>query len=305
MTDPKHLKADLLLLLVTLLAAGGWIFSKEALVGMPPMMFIGVRFALASSVLCIAGRQQWSGLTSRDYRAAAIVGLLFTVAMMLWITGLQRATHIGEGAFITSLSSVLVPMIALSLFGQAQPRIIWLALPVAVAGFALLALGHAGSGVGFQLEAAQLYFLAAALALALQMIFNSRAVQHMPALLLTAIQLMVVGVCTSLVSIFTEQWPAVISLEVAGWFIASTFIATSFRFFIQTYAMSLAPVSHAAMILTLEPVWTALLAAAWLGESMSPLQLLGCSLIFLALMINRWRWLVVLVRSAGQQRPRL
>jgi hypothetical protein len=35
-------KADLLLLVVTLLAAAGWMFSKEALQGLPPLLFIGV-----------------------------------------------------------------------------------------------------------------------------------------------------------------------------------------------------------------------------------------------------------------------
>ena len=300
MMRQQHVKADLLLLLVSLLAAAGWIFSKEALAGMPPMLFIGSRFILASVVLCIVGRNQWAALCSKDYKAAIVVGLLFAVAMMLWVTGLQTADHLGEGAFITSLSNILVPLIALSLFAQAQPRTIWLALPVAVAGFACLALGGSSLASGFHLEPAQLYFLAAALALALQMIYNSRAVQHMPALLLTAIQLMVVGLCTMLLSVFTEQWPTGMSLEIAGWFFASTFIATSFRFFIQTYAMSLTPVSHAAMILTLEPAWTALIGAAWLGETMSGLQLLGCSLIFSALIINRWQWLRLLVRSNGK-----
>ena len=40
---------------------------------------------------------------------------------------------------------------------------------------------------------------------------------------------------------------------------------------------------------------TALLAAAWYGETMSLLQLAGCSLIFAALLINRWYWVRKLV----------
>ncbi|TMW74694.1 EamA family transporter, partial [Thauera sp. UPWRP] len=45
---PKHgasasgqrFEADLLLTLTTVIAAAGWIFSKEALAGMPPLIFI-------------------------------------------------------------------------------------------------------------------------------------------------------------------------------------------------------------------------------------------------------------------------
>ncbi len=44
-------KADLLLVLTTILAAAGWIFSKESIQGLPPFGFIGLRFILASFVV--------------------------------------------------------------------------------------------------------------------------------------------------------------------------------------------------------------------------------------------------------------
>ncbi|HCT8922965.1 TPA: EamA/RhaT family transporter, partial [Klebsiella variicola] len=37
-------KSESLLLLVTLCAGAGWIFSKEALGALPPVFFIAVRF---------------------------------------------------------------------------------------------------------------------------------------------------------------------------------------------------------------------------------------------------------------------
>ena len=39
-------EADGLLMLTTVIAAAGWIFSKEALAGMPPLIFVGLRFAI-------------------------------------------------------------------------------------------------------------------------------------------------------------------------------------------------------------------------------------------------------------------
>ena len=39
--------------------------------------------------------------------------------------------------------------------------------------------------------------------------------------------------------------------------------------------------------MVVEPVWVALLAAGWLGETMSATQLAGCALIFGSLLINR------------------
>ena len=52
MSEQRHpLKADLILVGATLVAAAGWIFSKESLAGLPPLLFVGVRFLLAGVVL--------------------------------------------------------------------------------------------------------------------------------------------------------------------------------------------------------------------------------------------------------------
>lgn len=294
MSDTQTFRADALLLLVTLLAAAGWIFSKEALAGMSPLLFIGVRFTLASTILCIASGNRWRRLSVDGFRAATGVGILFALSMMLWIMGLHHAHHVGEGAFITSLGTVMVPIVALAIYRDQQPRTMWLAIPIAVLGFFCLSLNN-GLDKVFQLELGQLYFLSAAIIFAFHMNANSRAVQHVPALILTAIQLMFVGVAALLVSSLLEPMPTSLPpVPIVGWLLASAIIATSLRFLIQTYALGLAPVSHAAMILTLEPVWTALLAVLWLGESMNGLQLVGCSLIFAALLINRWQWILAL-----------
>ena len=59
------------------------------------------------------------------------------------------------------------------------------------------------------------------------------------------------------------------------------------RFLLQLLGQSLTTPSHAALIMMLEPVWTALAAAWWFGETMSALQLVGCGLIFMALVVSR------------------
>ncbi|MBL4584491.1 MAG: DMT family transporter [Pseudomonadales bacterium] len=297
MQNNQYLKADVLLLLVTVLAALGWIFSKEALGGMPPLLFLGTRFLLASAVLFVMGGKRWRTLTVPQFLTSSKVGILLAAAMMLWITGLFHGTHVGEGAFIASLGTVLVPVVAFLVYGESQPKVMWLALPIAVVGFATLALGRNQQELSFELELGQLYYLAAAVVFAFQMNINSRAVQHVPALMLTAIQLMFVGVLSTLASYFLEIWPVQVPLDILVWLVLSVFIASSLRFLIQTYALGLAPVSHGAMILTLEPVWAAIFAMLWLGESMTGLQLLGCGLIFSALIINRWQWVVMWFRK--------
>ena len=292
MPNQHHLKADFLLVIVTLLAAAGWIFSKETLQGMPPILFIGIRFLLAGLVLAMLGLRAFKKLSAQALKRSLMTGTVFAIAMMFWIMGLFNAEHVGEGAFITSMGVVLVPIMARWIFGDTPPLSTWMALPVAISGLALLSLDN-----GLHLDSGQLFFLAAATIFALHFNLNTRMVAEVPALVLTSIQLMVVGMVALMVSWHVEEWPIELSGNIWGWLLASAIIATSLRFYLQTFAQGLAPASHAAVILTIEPIWTTLLAGWWFGEIMSTVQLAGCGLIFSALLINRWQWVKLALRG--------
>lgn len=288
MPDPivrAPLRADLLLLLVTLLAASGWIFSKEALNGLPPLLFIGSRFLLAGLILAAFAGPALRRLSRGDLLAGAGVGVLFSGALTLWILGLYHSHHLGESAFINSLGILLVPVVARLLFGDRPPRTTWVALPVALVGFGLLSLN-----AGFRIEPGQWLIAGSAVLFSLLINTNSRVVRRLPALPLTVLQLVTVGFVLGLASLAVEPWPARVDGITLGWLAASVLLASTLRFFLQVHAQGLTTPSHAAVILMLEAVWTALLAAAWYGETMTLLQLAGCGLIFAALLINRWYW---------------
>ena len=294
-------KSDLLLVVVTLMAAISWIFSKEAVLLMPPLMFMALRFLLAGSVLAVIAWPSLKRLSLDQFKRSAGVGLVFGVAMSFWVMGLFHVTHIGEGAFLTSLGEVIVPVIARVIFQEAQPLSTWFAIPVAVGGLALLSLKN-----GFRPEIGQVFFVVAAFIFALYFTLNTRAANQrtvinrrgesvekhrVPALPLTTIALLTVGTVTLTESVLLEPWTPTLenfSGILAGWVIASAVVGTAGRFLLQTYAQSLATHSHGVVILVLEPVWVALFAAGWFSESMSTTQLAGCGLIFLALLINRW-----------------
>lgn len=292
-------QADALLLLVTTLAAGGWIFSKEALAGMPPLLFIGTRFLLAGVILLGFAWPTLRHLPARRIRRGLLVGVLFSAAIAFWVLGLHHSQHLGESAFINSLGILLVPVVARLLFGDRPPRSTWVALPVALLGFALLSLN-----AGFNVEASQLLMVCAALCFALLINVNTRVVRNVPALPLTTLQLISVGVVLTGLSLVVEHQPLALSPSILGWLMTSVLLASSLRFFLQIKAQSMTTPSHAAVILMLEAVWTALFAAWWFGETMTALQLLGCSLIFMALLINRWHWArKVLLRWLPGGRP--
>lgn len=277
------LKADALLIIVTLLAAVSWMFSKEAVNEMPPLLFIGSRFLLAGVFLALFSQRSLIGLNPKQWIASAQVGILFGTSMCLWIFGLFHAENLGEGAFITSIASILVAPISYLIFKAKVEKSNWVALPVAFIGLGLLGLEN-----GFHPEKSQLFFLGAAILLSMTFILNGRAAVRMSATALTAISLSFVGIMGILISANMETWPEAATGSMVQWLLLSALVGTAARFLLQTYAQGLTTPSHAAVIMILEPIWTALIAAFWFNERMSELQLIGCSLIFAALLINRW-----------------
>ncbi|MGC8119132.1 DMT family transporter [Marinobacter sp. VGCF2001] len=294
-------KSDIYLVLVTLLAAVGWMFSKEAVLMMPPLMFMAARFLIAGTFLAMLALPSLCKLGRDQVIRSLGVGFVFGIAMTCWIMGLYHTDSMGEGAFLTSLGVVIVPIIARAVFAEQQPLSTWLAIPIAVAGLALLSLEN-----GFRPDPGQLYFVLAATIFALYFTLNTRAANQrtvvdkhgnhlekrkVPALPLTAIALLTVGTVTFAQSALSEHWTRTLTNPpptLYGWVLASALVATAGRFLLQTYAQSLSANSHGVVILVLEPVWVALFAVAWFGETMSPLQLGGCALIFAALLVNRW-----------------
>lgn len=301
-------KSDLMLVGVTLLAAVSWIMSREAVLLMPPLLFMSLRFLLAGGLLAVIGHASLRAMDRAALRRAAEVGSVFAVAMSCWVMGIFTGSHVGEGAFLTSLGVVIAPVIGRLLFGERLPRAMWLALPMAATGLALLSLRH-----GFRPEAGQVFYLTSAFIFALFFHLNlhaatgrpqrRRTVAAIPPIALTAVVLTMVGLVSGLFSLLFEPWTPTFSHftpAMAGWIVASAVVGTAMRFLLQTYAQSLSSHAHGVVIMVVEPVWVALLAAAWLGESMSGIQLAGCALIFGSLLVNRAGPVRDWIRSRGQ-----
>lgn len=307
-------QSDLLLVAVTLLAALGWVFSKESIALMPPLLFMGIRFLLAAIFLACIGSTQLRQLTAQHVVRSARVGTVFGVAMLFWVLGLAHSESMGEGAFLTSLGVLLVPLVARLCFAEPVSSSTWLALPVALSGMALLSMAN-----GFVVNSGQLLYLLAALCFALFFTLNSRAVtvtarakqgQHGSAelsavhpLALTTISLTTVGLVTLTAALLLESGQALAvqwSPALWAWLLASALLGTAVRFWLQTYAQSLTSQTSGAVLLILEPIWVALFAALWFGETLTFLQVLGCLVIFLALLVNRWQTVRSIVLRRGK-----
>ncbi|WP_421248643.1 DMT family transporter [Aeromonas jandaei] len=286
----------LLMVLVTLLAAAGWLFSKEAIRELPPAAFIGSRFLLAALLLLpLAWLREPPPNRPQIVRAVGC-GILLGASLLLWVTAISQSDALGSGAFIMSVATLMAPLAARAAFRAKPGRHYWLTLPIAIAGLLLLS-----SSTHWGVSLSLFWFLAAATTLGIQLAVHRHFAQSIAPTWLTCIQLAMTGLLGTLISLLTEQWPeAGVSHGIWGWFAASVLIATTLRYWLLTHALSKMTTAHAALMMLLEPVWTLILSTFFYSEPLGGAKLVGAGLVLGALVLYQ---LPLLLRSARLKTP--
>jgi len=280
----RQRQADLLLIAATVIAACGWIFSREAIAGMPVFAFLGLRFFFAALLLLPfcrglrVERQHWPRMI--------ISGLWFALNLCLWIYSVSTTPSLGEGAFIMSLSMLFVPLTAWVMMKARPARAYWECLPIAVVGLGLLSL-H----MPIQFHPSQGWFLLTALVQSIWFCYTSKSAREVPLIPLTTVQLGITGLVGLGISAAVESWSQPFTLPTFGWLLASIVIATSLRFGLQMKGQKYAAVASAAIIMVLEPLLTVIAAALWYGEQLPLQKIIGGLLILVAQLWFRWRML--------------
>ncbi len=296
MATPMNRTPLLLMVLVTLLAAAGWLFSKEAIRELPPAAFIGSRFLLAALLLLPLAWLREPLPTRAQLVRAAGCGTLLGASLLLWVTAISQSDALGSGAFIMSVATLMAPLAAWGAFRAKPGRHYWLTLPIAIAGLLLLS-----SSTHWGVSLSLFWFLAAATTLGIQLAVHRHFAQSIAPTWLTCIQLAMTGLLGTLLSLLTEQWPeAGVSHGIWGWFAASVLIATTLRYWLLTHALSKMTTAHAALMMLLEPVWTLLLSTLFYSEPLGSAKLAGAGLVLGALVLYQ---LPLLLRSARLKTP--
>lgn len=274
---------ELTLLGVTALAAVGWLVSKFAVAELPGGLFLAIRFLAAAVLFLPFSGRQLCRLNRSEWLRAAAVGLAFFANIMLWMLGVMHSTHLGEGAFLMSLSMLLAPLLAWPLFGYRPLRVFWFSLALAVFGLYWL---NAGRPLA-QFSLGSAFFASAALMGAVFFVLNNQFAKNLPTLALATVQMAVAGVLCAVYALIFEKFPPQVSWTTWGWVALSVTLITNVRYFLQTYGQKTCAIGTAAVIMVLEPLWTLLLSIVFLGEILTWQKMLGGMLILTALLVYR------------------
>ena len=287
-------RANALLLLAGATWGMGFIAQSTAMDAIGPYLFIALRFVVASlAVLPLALREMRRApapLRARDHATHALVGAVFFAGMAFQQVGLLT-TSVTNSGFLTGLYVLFTPLLGIALFREWPHPVVWPAALVALVAIFLL-----GGGSLSTLVIGDVYTIVCAVFWAAQIVLIGRFVRaggRPLALALT--QFAVCAGLAALVAVAREPiaWEAIRAAGPA--ILYAGLVASAFAFTVQIVAQAHTTAPQAAIMLSSESLFAALFAALFLDERLAAIGLVGCALLFVAMLAVE---LVPLLRPA-------
>ncbi|MCA1781655.1 MAG: DMT family transporter [Dermatophilaceae bacterium] len=278
--------ATLLLIAVTAIWGSTFFLIKDLVATVPPTDFLALRFTIAAVAMSLVFQRQLRALSRRDVGLGLGLGSLYGLAQILQTVGLAH-TDASVSGFITGTYVVLTPLLGAAIFRDRIPPRVWAAAALAMAGIGVLSLRGIAIGFGETLT------LIAAAIYALHIIGLGRYARAESAVGLATVQAIAVAFICVVASI-----PGGVTLPATtgGWVsvVYMALVAGAFALWAQTWAQAHLTAARAAIVMSLEPVFAALFAVLFGGESFTARMLLGGSLVVAAM---------YLVELAPRRRP--
>ena len=262
---------------VTAIWGSTFVVVKDAVEAMPVTDFLTWRFALAALAMLVLRPRSVAALGTTGRRAGVVLGVALGTGYLLQTLGLQLTSAAVSG-FITGMFVVLTPLGQSVLLRRPPARSSWVAVLVATVGLGLLSLHGLSVGTG------ELLTLGCAAAFALHIVGLGRWAASYDAFGLAVVQLLTTAL---LCGLFAFPGGLVVPPTAAVWgaLALTSLAATALAFVVQTWAQAhLAPV-RAAVIMTLEPVFSGLFAVLVAGETLGPRAYVGAGLVLVAMLL--------------------
>jgi drug/metabolite transporter (DMT)-like permease len=293
---PSRARADLSLLFVSLIWGSAFVAQRVAAQQMDIFLFNGTRFLVGALVLLpLAWRS--SGILNRsDILGVGLAGTLLFGGAALQQMGLQTTTA-ANGGFITGLYVVLIPLLLTLFWQKPPPPRLWIAAGLAGLGMFLLSTGGR-----LALAPGDLLVFLGAIFWALHVIVIGLLVRRIPVVQLAVGQYLVCSLLNLLIFIILTGQPPGDRPAQAWLAVAYTgVLSIGVGYTLQGYGQKLAPPTDAAIILSMEAVFAALFGWILLAETLSAVQLVGCVLMALGIVISQ---VSILSRTGSQDNAR-
>lgn len=297
----KKLKGNLMLLLTALIWGSSFVAQRAGMEYIGPFTFNGIRSIIGGVVLipvifllsktgadeakdadaAPSGRQSEEDKKAQRkilFTGGLCCGIVLFIASSLQQHGVVYTTA-GKAGFITALYIIIVPIMGLFIGKKVNP-IVWFCVALSACGLYLLCIKG-----DFSISKGDFLVLLCAVAFALHILVIDYFSPKTDGVKLSCIQFLVCGII-SLVPMFALETPVLSQiLDCAIPILYAGVLSCGVAYTLQVVAQKDTNPTIAAMLLSLESVFAVLAGAVILHEHITSRELLGCIMMFAAIII--------------------
>ncbi len=283
----RSLKAHLLLVLVTMIWGCTFPMIKAALADSSPLMLNAVRMTLAAVLLAIYYRKNLRSLTRTGFFTGALVGLFLGLGYAFQTAGLRLTTP-SKSAFLTGISTVLVPLVLVVFWRAKIHRWRVAGILLALTGLFLMTVpaGRQALADFANINSGDLLTIGCAFAFAFQIVFLGRSTRRFPFEQMAVLQIGIGALLTAISAPFLEHPYFRPTPTVIATVLITGIFGTAVAFTVQAWAQQFTPATHAALIFNLEPVFAWITSFIFLHERLGLRAGAGALLILAGILIS-------------------
>lgn len=288
----QQIKSSLILLLTATIWGVAFVAQSVGMEYIGPFTFNAIRCVLGGLVLIpvilVLKKKKETGAENQEkedkktlWAGGIACGVILCIASNLQQFGIMEAS-VGKSGFFTALYIVMIPVIGI--FIGKRPGIkLWFCVALAVVGMYLLCMKD-GS---FTIERADIMLLLCALAFSFHILVVDYFSPKVDGVKMSCIQFFVCGVLSAVGMLLTET-PDISNIQ-AAWLplLYAGLLSCGVGYTLQIVGQKGINPVIASLIMSLESVISALAGWVILGQVLSPKEILGCVLMFVAIIITQ------------------
>jgi drug/metabolite transporter (DMT)-like permease len=278
------LSSSLMLFMAALIWGFAFAFQSQGMDYMGPMTFNGTRFLIGAFVLVpvifiFRKPGEKKKITKEDMKVTitggVVCGLCLFAASSLQQVGIQY-TSVGKAGFLTTLYIILVPIIGI-FFKKKASVMVWIGAILSVIGMYLLCVSETMS-----INKGDVFAFCCAIVFAFHILSVDYFSPKTNGIVLSCIQFLTSGLCAMVCAFIWEQ-PTLI--EIINGIVPLLYVgimSSGVAYTLQILGQKNADPTIASLIMSLESAVSVLGGWMILGQKLSPKELLGCLLMFIA-----------------------
>lgn len=297
MKSLNNLKGSLILGIAALIWGLAFVAQSDAADLVPPFCFNALRSFIGAGALYVfyllsIAKKEKSFFPKEKtdkktyYIAAAVCGICLAISVNFQQFGIafypKGVANEARAGFITALYVILVPLLAI--FTRKKISIfVWLGVLIAIAGVYLLCFSGGIGGIYF----ADLLVFLCAISFSLHIMAVDKFVNITGGVKLSILQFTVCGIISALLSLVFEFEAISLSniLAASPQILYLGIMSSGIAYTLQIVGQKYAEPAVASITMSLESVFAALGGWVISKNALSPTEILGCTLVFIAITV--------------------